>query len=141
MASPLPASLYSQPDRSMSPPGLPMVIPVGILVMVISLIFGFSYYRAGDWYVGVAVTVVGLVIVVLMFFVNESQDRKHHRPPSPLRFDKRMFLLGVTVSMLGMTVMLLAGGVLSGFVATIAVLMGVAMLVGGIFMFIMSLRG
>lgn len=140
MASPLPASLYSQPDRSMSPPGLPMVIPVGILVMVIALIFGFSYYRADDWYVGVAVTVVGVVIVVLMFFVNESQERKHHRPP-PLKFDKRIFLLGATVSMLGMSVMLLAGGVLSGFVSTIAVLMGVAMLVGGIFMFIMSLRG
>ena len=118
-----------------------MVIPVGILVLVVALIFAFSYYGAGDWYIGAAVIVVGVILVVLMFFISEAQDRKHHRPPMVLKFDKRLFLLGALVSMVGMILVLVAGGVLSGFVSTVAVLMGVALLVGGVFMFLISLRG
>ena len=124
----------------MSPPGLPMVIPVGILVMAIALILGFSYYGSDDWYIGVIVTVVGLVIVIMMFLVNEQQDRKHHRPPSALKFDRRFFVLGTLVTMGGMVVILVAGGVLSGLASTIFALMGAGLLVAGIFMFIMSFR-
>ena len=141
MASPLPQSMYAVPDRSMSPPGLPMVIPVGLFVMVVSLIFGFSYFGAGDWYIGVVVTVVGLVIVMLMFFFNEQQDEKHHRPPSSLRFDRRLFLLGTLVTMLGMIVILVAGGVFSGIVTSVVLILGIALTLGGIFAFTVSLRG
>jgi uncharacterized membrane protein len=119
---------------------MPMVIPVGILVLVIALLFAFSYYGAGDWYIGVIVTFIGVALVVVMFAVAEQADRTHHRPPISTRYDRSLFLLGCVVAAGGMMVMLIAGGVLDGLASTIVLLMGLGILVAGVLMFILSLR-
>ena len=140
MAPPLTQGIRAPQDRSMSPPGIPMRVPVGILVLVISLIFAFSYYSAPDWYIGVIVAMVGVSIVVLMFIAGEYADQKHHRPSIIMRLDRTLFLAGAIVATGGMALMLVAGGALSGFALTVVVLLGVGLLVCGVFMFIMSLR-
>jgi len=120
---------------------IPTIVPVGLMVLILALIFSFSYYTSDQWWIGEVIGLVGIALVAVMFFVNEHQDKIHQAARGGAwTFDKRFFLVGEISAAVGVTLVLAGGASLSGISAGLASLFGVALLVAAFFMIIVSLR-
>jgi hypothetical protein len=112
------------------------------MVLILALIFGFSYYTSDQWWIGEVIGLVGIALVAIMFFVNERQDKIHQAARGGAwTFDKKFFLMGELSAAIGLTLVLAGGASSSGILAGLATLFGVALLVAAFFMIIVSLRG
>ena len=121
---------------------IPTIVPVGIMVLILALIFSFSYYTSDQWWIGEMIGLIGIALVAVMFFVNEHQDKIHQAARGGAwTFDKRFFLVGEVSAAIGVTLVLAGGASLSGMLAGVASLFGVALLIAAFFMIIVSLRG
>lgn len=121
---------------------LPTIVPVGLMVLILALIFGFSSYTSDQWWIGEVIGLVGIALVAIMFFVNERQDKIHQAARGGAwTFDKRFFLMGELSAAVGLTLVLAGGASSSGILAGLATLFGVALLIAAFFMIIVSLRG
>jgi hypothetical protein len=111
------------------------------MVLILALIFSFSYYTSDQWWIGEVIGLVGIALVAVMFFVNEHQDKIHQAARGGAwTFDKRFFLVGEVAAAIGVTLVLAGGASLSGVAASLASLFGVALLIAAFFMIIVSLR-
>ena len=121
---------------------LPTIVPVGLMVLILALIFGFSSYTSDQWWIGEVIGLVGIALVAIMFFVNERQDKIHQAARGGAwTFDKKFFLMGELSAAVGLTLVLAGGASSSGILAGLATLFGVALLIAAFFMIIVSLRG
>ncbi len=142
MTSANPPTIAIPPIHVQTPrANLPTIVPVGIMVLILALIFSFSYYTSDQWWIGEVIGLVGIALVAVMFFVNEHQDKIHQAARGGAwTFDKRFFLVGEIAAAFGVTLVLAGGASLSGMLAGVASLFGVALLIAAFFMIIVSLR-
>ena len=121
---------------------LPMIVPVALLVAAFTLIFSFSYVGSDQWYIGAVIAVVGLSIVLVMLFATEDRERKHRRELGlGWAFDKKLLVLGSLTAMAGMILLLYGASVLSSFVSLVVAGLGLGLVVAGVAMMVVSMRG